>query len=143
MRWRDYLKKILWWIINPFFPIGRNISKFLGYKPYPKRQEYHLGWLAPGRTMGGFNQYLLNQGFEKNRIAWIDDEELISLRLRENFRYQYHVRLFADGEIRGHYELTPEYSPLDHLHDKDTSERKEEFKKILGEWMVEEKPNEK
>lgn len=136
MKIRDYFKKILWLIMMPFFPFVRDLTKKLGYKPYPKRQEYHLGYLTKEKDLKSFTDYLTKKGFIKNMIAWIDEDEILSLRLLENFKYQYHIRLFSDREIRGHYELTPEYSPFDHLHDKDTADKREEFKKILGSWLV-------
>ena len=134
---RDHLKKILWHIITPVYPLFRDILRMVGYKPYPARQDYHIGWLNPKKTLEQFQKFLESLGFCKNKIAWIDDGEILSLRLKENFRYQYHVRLFNDNEIRGHYELTPEYSPLDHLRDLETTEKKEEFNKLLNGWLVE------
>ncbi len=136
MKIRDYFKQILWYIIVPFFWLGRDLSKIFGYRPFPKRQEYHLGWLNSQKNNDDFKKFLMSIGFTKNRLAWIDEEEILSLRLLKNFKYQYHLRLFSDGEIRGHYELTPEYSPFDHLHDKDTSAKEVEFKQLLGDWLV-------
>lgn len=136
MPMRDYFKKILWHAITPVFPLFRNLSKLIGYQPYPARQEYHLGYLAPGKTADGFRHFLMSYGFGENKIAWVDEGEILSLRLRDNFRYQYHVRLFNDNEIRGHYELTPEYSPIGHLRDKETSARTEEFIKMISGWLA-------
>lgn len=133
---RDYFKKIMWYIITPIFPLFRNFCKWIGYQPYPARQEYHLGYLAPGKTVEDFRCFLKARGFDKNKIAWVDEGEVLGLRLRDNFRYQYHVRLFADNEIRGHYELTPEYSPVGHLRDKETSARAENFIKILDDYLI-------
>ena len=132
---RDHLKKFLWLIMSPFFPLVRDVGRFFGYAPFPARQEYHLGWLTTDKTAAEFEIFLKNIDFEKNKIAWIDDDEILSLRLRENFKYQYHLRLFKDREIRGHYELTPEYSPFDHLHDKDTSAKRDEFLRMLSGWV--------
>lgn len=132
----DYFKKIFWWIFTPLFPIFRSLSKKIGYSPYPPRQQYHLGYLAPRAAVEGFYNFLCQTGFDEDKIAWIDEGEILSLRLRENFKYQWHVRLFEDGEIRGHYELTPEYSPLGHLRDAETSARTEDFKRFLGEWLT-------
>ena len=127
----DYFKKIFWLIFTPLFPIFRNFSKIIGYSPYPPRQQYHLGYLRPGASAEDFYNYLCQAGFGENKIAWIDEREILSLRLRENFKFQWHVRLFDDGEIRGHHELTPEYSPFGHLRDKETTARAEDFKRLF------------
>jgi len=141
MNFKDYIKKIFWTLSLPFFPYIRNLTRKLGYNPYPQRQPYLLGYLSPEKTPEEFKKYLKEKGFKRNIIAWIDNGELLSLRLLENFRYQYHIRLFNDGEIRGHHELTPEFSPFGHLHDEDTNEKREEFKKILGDWLTDSPPN--
>lgn len=132
----DIFKKLAWYILTPIFPFVRSFVRFMGIQIYKGRQPYHIGWLAPGKTAEGFRQFLQSEGFDIDRIAWIDPGEVVNLRLRENFRYQYHVRLFADGEIRGHHELTPEYEPIAHLRDGDTSERREDFLRLLGDWVT-------
>ena len=134
----DHIKKLNWYIIAPIFPFLRDFSKMIGMEWYKTRQPYHLGWLSDGRSPEAFETYLTEKGFDPCRIAWIDNGEVIGLRLRNGFRYQYHVRLFHDREIRCHYELTPEYDPVGHLKDADTSERREEFLKLLGDWVVSE-----
>jgi len=139
MEIKTLFKKIFWTLSIPFFPIIRDLTRFLGYNPYPTRQPYLLGHLLENKTAVDFKKYLLSLGFKKDRIAWKDSGEILSLRLLENFKYQYHLRLFVDREIRGHYELTPEYSPLDHLHDTETCEKREEFLKMLEGWITNEK----
>jgi hypothetical protein len=137
MKIRDIFKKILWILIYPFFPIGRYISVKLGYNPFPPRQQFHFGYLAAGKTAKELKKHLKRQGFRKNKFGWIDRGEVLSLRLFDTFKYQYHVRLFNDGEICGHHELTPEYSPFGHLRDEETTERKSEFKNFLGDFLSE------
>ncbi len=132
---RDYLKKIFWTLSLPFFPHLRNLWRKFGYAPYPARQEFHFGWLDPNLKVENFKNFLLTKGFKKNWLAWIDEGEILSLRLKENFKYQYHLRLFKDREIRGHHELTPEYSPLGHLRDVETTSGEEYFKPLLRDWL--------
>lgn len=136
---RDYLKKIFWWLSIPFFPHIRNLWRKFGYAPYPARQKYHFGWLDSNLKVEDFKNFLLSKNFKKARIAWVDEDEILSLRLKKNFKYQYHLRLFKDREIRGHYELTPEYSPIGHLRDIETVSGEEYLKPLLANWLVEKK----
>jgi hypothetical protein len=139
MSFRDHVKKWVWYIVAPIFPFVRDLSRFLGINWYAGRQPYHLGWLRKDRSIDAFKTFLKNNGFHDAPVAWVDDGEVFGLRLRENFRYQYHVRVFDDGEVREHHELTPEYSPIDHLRDKETSSQKEKILKIIGDWITTEK----
>ncbi|HBU07458.1 MAG TPA: hypothetical protein DEB09_05255 [Candidatus Magasanikbacteria bacterium] len=134
----NFAKKLLWILILPFFPIGRDLAKKLGYHPYPPRQNFHLGYLKVGVNKEELEEYLKQSKFKINKVAWVDDEEILSVRRMDGFEHQYHIRLFADNEIRGHYELSPEYSPLGHLHDVGTIPTTEDFKKFLGDYLVEE-----
>jgi len=133
----QYLKEWLWDILFPFHPYVRNALLALRIIHHEGRQPYHIGWLVPGRTAEGLEKHLRNSGFDEDRIAWIDDGEVVGLRRRVNFKYQYHLRLFADGELRGHYELTPECDPFDHMADRETSDHREEFLEFLGGWVKE------
>src|SRR6185437_14085319 len=79
------------------------------------RQEYLLGKLAAGKSLDDFLAYLAAQGFGNNFIAHRDEGQVLSLRRLEDFEWQYHLRIFKDGEVRGHYEYTPEAHPIKHL----------------------------
>lgn len=61
---------------------------------------------------------------------------MFGLRYRANFEYQYHIRLYNNKEIRCHYEITPEEAPLDHLTDRYTEYRREEFMYWLQDWII-------
>lgn len=69
-------------------------------------------------------------------IAWVDKDEAISTRKLDGFDFQYHLRVFKDGEVRGHYEKTPERHPIDHFLDRGMEPRRKEFLEILGDWIV-------
>ena len=49
------------------------------------------------------------------------------------------MRVFSDGEIRGHYEFTPEAHPFSHFEEKGETEHKKDFLKFLGDFVVEKK----
>jgi hypothetical protein len=100
------------------------------------RQNFVLGTVAPGKNMEDFIQYLHGQGYFNHFIAWEDPDQLISLRKLVGFEWQYHLRVFKDGEVRGHYEYTPEAHPRLHLKEIGFEERREVFLGLLGDWVV-------
>jgi hypothetical protein len=53
------------------------------------------------------------------------------MRLLDGFDYCYHVRLFADGEIKGHYERTVESNPFAHFFEIGMQAKTEMFMNFL------------
>lgn len=105
-----------------------------------KRQKYHIAWLAPGKTLAELKKHLHEKwGFGNHFVAWTDSGQVLSWRKLENFSDQYHLRVFKDGEIRGHFERTPEAHPMDHFKERGETEHKKEFLKFLGDFAVEKK----
>lgn len=131
-----YLKRLVWFFITPVFPYIRSFLTFFGIVHHEGRQDFLLGCLAPGRTVEDFRVYLETHKFSNHFVAWIDDGEVLGLRRRENFTYQYHLRVFNDGEVRGHYELTPESHPYGHFFEKVFEPRNKDFFSFLGDWIV-------
>jgi len=140
MIYSEKIREKIWSFITPIFPFLRDGLVRLGVLRHPGRQKYQLGWLAMGKTLSGLAEHLKQYGFANHFIAWVDSDEVLGLRKRENFKYQYHLRVFNDGEIRGHYELTPESHPLDHFWDVGTEPRFEDFYAWLGDWVTRVKP---
>lgn len=132
----ERLQQAVWHLIYPLFPYFQKSVNFLHGK---KRQQYYLGWLAAGKTITDLKTHLTSQGFGNHFIAWIDPGQVLSWRRLESFTHQYHIRVFADGEIRGHYELTPEAHPIKHFKEVGEEARTEEFKKFLGEFLTTER----
>lgn len=135
MTFWEHCEKIFWRLITPIFPFLRDTALTLGIVKHKGRQACHIGWLRPGKDPQTFKDYLITQGFEECTIAWIDEGEMFNLRRRRSFKYQFHVRLFTDREVCVHDELTPEYSPLDHLHDTETVCWIPEDLAVLGDWV--------
>ena len=105
-----------------------------------ERQRYHLGWLARGKTLEELKKHLHDKwGFDNHFIAWSDSSQVLSWRKLLDFNHQYHLRVFADGEIRGHFEFTPEAHPIAHFDEKGEQEKKDDFLKFLGEFVTQEK----
>ena len=81
-------------------------------------------------------EFLLKKDFEFGIIAYKDPGEILGMRRLDTPLYQYHIRLFEDGEIRGHYEYTPEARPISHALEIGFESRDGFFKEILGEYLV-------
>src|SRR5262249_32787496 len=111
----DRLKYIVWRLYTPFHTMVRDATLRLGITKHEGRQECLQGRIATGKSVGALVNHLVGLGFGNHFIAWKDDGEIVSMRLAETFSHQYHIRIFADGEVRGHYERTPECNPVLHL----------------------------
>ena len=133
----ERIRQFVWSIIFPFFPYIRDFLIGVRIVHHSvERQDYFIGYLASGKTVEGFRDHLISAGFDEDPIAWIDKDEAIGLRRRVSFRYQYHLRLFKDGEMRGHYESTPEASPVGHLMEWEFCEKRDEFLDFLDGWVA-------
>ncbi len=96
-------------ILRTIFPYLERLFRFLRTDI---RQEYLLGILSSDTNACII--HLQSIGFENQIFAWVDDGQVASLRKREG-DFQYHIRIFNDGEVRGHYEYAPEVAPIKHL----------------------------
>lgn len=132
----DRAKYHFWRGIYPVYGNLRDGLLALRILHHEGRQQFLLGTLAPGRKMEDFLKYLESQGCGNHFVEWIDQDEFIALRKLNGFHYQYHLRIFKDGEVRGHYEYTPEYRPIWHFTEHGMEERREEFMRLLGDWIV-------
>ncbi|MEK7190557.1 MAG: hypothetical protein AAB661_02220 [Patescibacteria group bacterium] len=135
------IKLKIWHFIYGFFPtLQKTFLRWHLIWHEKGRQRYHIGWLAPGKTLGGLKRHLHEKwGFGNHFIAWGDESQVLSWRKLNDFNHQYHLRVFSDGEIRGHFEYTPEAHPVAHFNEKDESFHRAEFLKFLGEFATEKK----
>jgi len=129
-------KYLFWRVITPFHNYWRDLLLSLGILKHEGRQHYTLGTLAPGRKLEDLLKYLEGKDWGNHFIAWKDEDEVIGIRKLESFERQYHIRVFKNGEIRGHYEYTPECHPRWHLKEIGMEARHKEFLKELGDWIV-------
>ncbi len=123
--------------VRPVFPFGQWLVIGLGIVKGPKstgytlreKQPYLLGHLREGVTTKEARLHLLRQGFFMNRIAYFDPGQVLSMRRLDDAHpdRQYHLRIFSDGEVRGHYEYTPEDKPFKHLNEDILEKREQEF----------------
>ncbi len=100
------------------------------------RQPYLLGELAAPYTQEDLSGYLALQGFEPAILAWKDDGEILSMRRIDDQRFQYHLRLFSDGKIHGHYEYSSEGYPWGHVTEKVFESRETFFREFLGKYLA-------
>jgi hypothetical protein len=142
-RLRDRAKYVFWRTYTPFHPLLRGTARVLGVgtqsfgvSTEEGRQNFLLGRIAPTISLKEFVEYLVSQGFANHFVAWKDSGEVVSLRRFENFTHQYHIRIFNDGEVRGHYEFTPECYPYAHLKAIGQERHAEEFAKLFGNRVV-------
>lgn len=143
----DQLKYWFWRLYTPLHPLVRDVSSRFGISKvlmwyavpegkYTGRQDFLIGTLDPSRSVRDFVSFLVSQGFGNHFVAWKDSDELVSLRRVADFRHQYHIRIFKDGEVRCHFEYTPEYRPVRHLVRVGFEDRTPEFKTIVRDWVV-------
>jgi hypothetical protein len=130
------LKYRFWKAFYPYHNKARDFLLFVGLLKHEGRQNYSFGVLSQGGSMVDFLKYLETKQFGNHFIAWEDDDEVVSLRRLDGFEHQYHVRVFKDGEVRGHYEFTPECYPIKHFLAIGQEERRADFLNFFGDWVV-------
>lgn len=120
--------------VRPFFPFFQWLVISLGIVKAPHiRQPYSFGHLRKDISLSDAKKHLREQGFFMNRIAFTDPGQVLSMRrlCDEKPDWQYHIRIFEDGEICAHYERTPEDHPFTHLKAKGQVSGKEK----VAEWI--------
>jgi hypothetical protein len=139
----DQIKFVIWWCYTPFNPFFRELFISLGLVSlkakaarWGERQDFLLGTIAPTETIETIVEHLITHKYANHFIAWKDEGEVVGLRYVEDFKYQYHIRIFEDGEIRAHYEFTPESHIIRHNRADGFEHRREEFLKILGDKII-------
>ena len=130
------VKYYLWRIYSPYHPTVRDSVIALSLIRNRGRQPFLLGTVAPNLSIEEFVAHLTQNGYAYHRVAWEDDGEVVSLRRVDNFTHQYHVRVFENREVRGHYEYTPECYPILHLWDVGREDRREQFMAMIGDRLV-------
>ncbi|HEY9584525.1 MAG TPA: UDP-N-acetylmuramate dehydrogenase [Candidatus Paceibacterota bacterium] len=129
----DKYKTFYWRFIYRFMKIVTAVVQSTGWHNF--RQPYLIGHLRAGRTAESLLQHLYSRGYSKAYMAWKDPGEIFSVRKIVREKFQYHVRLFRDGELKGHYEYTAEAKPLDHLNEKIFLNTNDYFENLLHEFL--------
>ena len=125
-----------WRVMYKVYPPVLRVLEKLG--AHSGRQPFVLGKLNSKYGVEDLRRLLVTAGFEPAVLAWKDSGEVLSLRKIDKHIFQWHIRLHADGEVRGHYEYSSEGSPWRHV-----AEYKEAFKPdmeffsaLLGDYLV-------
>jgi hypothetical protein len=127
------IKYRFWRLYTTLHPYLHSVAKVV--KRWP--ELYTVGAIAPGSSIERTVQHLVAHGYGYHREAWEDDGEVVGLRKVVSFTHQYHIRIYDNGEIRGHYEFTPEAYPLLHLFRIGQIEKREEFIALLKDHIIE------
>ncbi len=122
-----------WSIVYTVMPKITAIIQATGYHHF--RQNYEIGFLKKEKTPEDLVKYLHKKGYSKAYMAWKDLGEIYSFRKIVHKKFQYHIRIFKDGEIRGHYEYTPEKNPIGHLWEIVFTNPKEYFEHLLHSFL--------
>src|SRR3989338_9523830 len=138
----DRAKRAFWkTAIYPVFPVLRNVAvPFRIISGRYRRQRFPIGYLRKNRTARDFAEYLKAIGFIKHSIALKDPGQILSMRKLVGLKYQYHLRVFKDGEGRGHYEKTPECHAVAHLFQLGQEARTNDFLELLKGWIAKDEP---
>ncbi len=124
----------IWYLFYPIFP---QIEHRLLFLHKNKRQRFLIGWLSPHHTLAGLKKHLSKEwGFGNHFVAWEDSSQVLSWRKLTSFKEQYHIRVFSNGEIRGHYEFTPEAAPIRHLMKTHQRAKTKDFLKFLDKFVT-------
>jgi hypothetical protein len=118
-----------WQIVYATYPLFLRLLEKLG--AHNTRQDYHLGFLKENTDINQVKKRLKSFGFEHAILAWRDRNEVLSMRLVHEQVYQYHIRIYSDGEVRSHYEYSSEGAPIAHILEKKFTPEPEFFKQIM------------
>lgn len=109
----SYKDNPFWNVVYRTYP--RLLRVLERWRIHDSRQPTLFGHLNPKYKPRDLRRHLRKRGFEDAILAWKDPGEVLSMRRLDGPLYQYHIRLFKDGEIRGHYEHSSEGNPLGHV----------------------------
>ena len=124
--------KWFWNFVYSFWPcVLRTYEIFFHHH----RQDYLIGRLISQKNTENLKGYLTKHGFEHAVISLKDPGETLAMRKREGKEFQYHLRLFDDGEIRAHYEYAPEAHPITHCFGVRKESKEEHFRELLDEYL--------
>ena len=137
-----------WQAYMPLHYLLRNSLVAFNVFEHGKPKDF-LGKIALHSSMREFVEFLVKRGYGNHFVSWKSKGEVVSLRYVENFANQYHIRIFKDGSVCGHYEYTPESHPFLHtkkflfmklgIKEIGIENRPEYFYGLLGDLIISDK----
>lgn len=124
---------VFWKNLYKFWP--RLVIFVQSFGVHKFKQNYLIGFLNVESTAEDFAKFLHKNGYTRAYMAWKDPGEILSMRKIVRNVFQYHIRLFDDGEIRGHYEYTPEANPIGHFFEAVFTFPKKYFEGLLHKFL--------
>lgn len=126
-----------WEVVYAVHPPIRKVMQIGGR--HEARGPYLLGKLNTTKyTLDAFKEYLISINFERARLAFKEEGEVLNMRRVDGLKFQWHLRVFEDWEVRAHYEPAPENSPIKHLKDVFKHKFKDDkdfLKSLLGDYI--------
>ena len=110
-----------------------------------KEQGHYLFTIQNQLTDFDYYMSLADDGWVPNYLGYIYKGQVYQCRrLLRSGKYQLHVRIYRDGMVTGHFEITPEWDTSDHLSGIDlrtmTKREADELKEKLGLLALEAHP---
>jgi len=136
-----FIEDNIWKFGYFIYPYARRFVLRSGLIKHTRRQPFRIGWI--GGKIDDVKKHLKKEGYEDDPLAWVDPGEFISMRIRINRKsqpdkegkFQYHIRVFNDGEVKAHYEYAPEGNPLYHYYEHIFRPRRNYFRKLLKNFL--------
>ena len=122
-----------WNLVYSFYPPLLRVLEKIGI--HSGRQDFLIGKIDPTRT-GELEWYLAKNGFEYTILSWKDTDEILNMRKIDEKKYQYHLRIYIDGEVRSHYEYSSEGNPLGHIFSIHLVDKREFFLELLKDYLL-------
>jgi hypothetical protein len=129
-------KNWYWKLIYSSYPLFLRVLEKA--KIHNHRQEFLIGNFNNQYAVAELEEYLKEMDYDHGPLSWRDPGEILNLRKLEGDLYQYHIRVFDDGEVRAHFEYASEARPLEHVLESYFEPRHEYFQQLLGDFLADE-----
>lgn len=130
----NYKQSLFWQTAYAFYPPLLRVLERL--RIHTEIQPFLFGHLHPDKDLKALRRHLKRYGYEDAILAWKDPGEIMSMRRLDGPDFQYHLRLFANGELRGHYEPSSEGNPVGHVFMTTFETGWKEFGPLLKGFLV-------
>ena len=122
-----------WNLVYSFYPPFLRVLEKVGI--HSGRQDFLIGRIDP-QQITAIRTNLQAQGFENCILSWKDTDEILNVRKVDSSNYQYHLRVYDNGEVRAHYEYSSEGSPFGHIFNAQFIDQREYFQELLHDYLL-------